>query len=146
MPIHCKYCIGCSIVASQREESFELLLSTRHIWYSFWKKRAGITIQDRTESSSFQVDLTVFLVLTEIIGTILVKYHAHKLEAGKDANAKLLQSTYNLSFGWKRNHSKEEENLASTFTSSIQKIGRPNSLIDTAGRPWQGFGNGCYLF
>jgi hypothetical protein len=104
----------------------ENILSNRHLWYSFWKKRAGIDIQDGDDMKShrFQRSLTFVLILTDIIGTILVKYHAPDLKSGQDPNTKLLSDAYNLAFKLNNVNNEAIKKMESTESEHLRRIGR----------------------
>jgi hypothetical protein len=80
------------LLSVQRASSFHHLLSKRHLWYSWWKKRTGITIQEGNdaESHAFQRDVTLLLIYIDIIGAILFRYHAVNLDFRKDPIVELL--------------------------------------------------------
>jgi hypothetical protein len=84
-----------------RVDSFSQLLSKRHVWYSLWRKRAGIQIEGYkhfTNYFEFQINLTLFLFYVDSIGTILKIYHAPNLNDGKDLNSILLNKAFDLAF------------------------------------------------
>jgi hypothetical protein len=105
-------------LSTQREYSIEKLISNRHHWYSFWYKRAGIDIQDGEESHSFQIELTLLLIYTDIIGTILARYHAPGLNYGEDQNVELLRKAYSVAFEGKLNTSEQLKRRLQTGEST----------------------------
>jgi hypothetical protein len=86
----------------QIEGCIEEVISHRNLWHSFWLERAGINIQEGNESHSFQIDVTLLLIFTDIIGTILFQYFNPEWHGEKDPNAKLLRKAYSLALEWKR--------------------------------------------
>jgi hypothetical protein len=86
-------------LAERRENSFfKHLISKRHLWYSFWRRRAGIHISkgNDTESFLFQRDITLLMVYIDIIQTIIPTIKESELNYGKGSNETLLEKECKL--------------------------------------------------